>query len=96
MSFLTEDRGILELFDAGRFDRPEQRFIAVVTNWQTGEAEYCEKGKCDDIGRLHVFWRKTPSDRAPKRCLKASKTAAAFRRQLLLSKASDHKKTHDI
>lgn len=51
VGFLTEDRGILEPFDNDRFNRPEQRFIAVATNCLTGEAEYFEKGECNDILR---------------------------------------------
>ena len=49
VGFLTEDRGIIEPLDRDRFDRPEQRFVAVATNCQTGEAAYFEKGKCSDI-----------------------------------------------
>jgi len=49
ISFLLEDRGILEPFDEERFLRPEQRFVAVATNCWTGEPEYFEKGACDDI-----------------------------------------------
>ena len=51
VGFLTEDRHILEPFDQGRFDSPDQRFVAVVTNCLTGETEYHEKGKCEDIMR---------------------------------------------
>ena len=49
IGFLTEDRGILEPMDGERFDRPEQRFIAVATNCLTGEPAYFEKGICSDI-----------------------------------------------
>ena len=49
VSFLTEDRGVLEPFDEERFNRPERRFIAVTTNCRTGETAYFEKGKCSDI-----------------------------------------------
>lgn len=49
VGFLMEDRGILEPLDRTRFDRPEQRFVAVATNCETGEAVYFEKGKCGDI-----------------------------------------------
>ena len=49
VSFLTEDRGILEPLDKERFYRPEQRFIAVATNCLTGEPAYFEKGKCSNI-----------------------------------------------
>jgi len=49
VSFLTEDRGILEPLDMVRFNRPEQRFLAVATNCVTGTAAYFEKGKCSDI-----------------------------------------------
>ncbi len=38
-----------EAFNEERFMRPEQRFIAVVTNCDTGKTEYMEKGKCSDI-----------------------------------------------
>ncbi len=49
VGFLTEDRGVLEPLDRERFDRPEQRYVAVATNCETGEATYFEKGKCSDI-----------------------------------------------
>lgn len=49
VGFLTEDRGVLEPLDQARFDRPEQRFVAVATNCETGEATYFEKGQCSDI-----------------------------------------------
>ena len=50
VSFLTEDRGIIpEPLDEERFYRPEQRFIAVATNAETGEPTYFEKGHCHDI-----------------------------------------------
>lgn len=49
VSFLTEERGILEPLDEERFYRPEQRFVAVATNCLTGEPAYFEKGKCADI-----------------------------------------------
>ena len=49
VGFLTEDRGVLEPLDRARFDRPEQRFVAVATNCETGEATYFEKGRCSDI-----------------------------------------------
>ena len=49
VGFLIEERGILEPFDNDRFNRPEQRFIAVATNCLTGETSYFEKGKCSDI-----------------------------------------------
>ena len=49
VGFLTEDRGIIEPVDMERFNRPEQRYIAVATNCNTGKAEYFEKGKCKDI-----------------------------------------------
>ena len=35
--------------DEERFFDPDRRFVAVVTNIDTGEAEYFEKGKCSDI-----------------------------------------------
>ena len=49
VGFLTEDRGIYEPLDQERFNRPEQRFLAVATNCLTGEWEAFEKGKCSDI-----------------------------------------------
>ena len=49
VSFLLEDRELLEPFDEERFNRPERRFIAVTTNCLTGETAYFEKGKCSDI-----------------------------------------------
>ncbi len=49
VGFLTEDRGVLEPLDRARFDRAEQRFVAVATNCETGEPVYFEKGKCSDI-----------------------------------------------
>lgn len=49
VGFLTEDRSVLEPLDRARFDRPEQRFVAVATNCETGEATYFEKGRCSDI-----------------------------------------------
>ena len=49
VGFLTEERGVLEPLDRARFDRPEQRFVAVATNCETGAATYFEKGKCGDI-----------------------------------------------
>lgn len=49
VSFLTEDRGILEPFDIERFMRPEQRFVAVATNCLTGEPTYFEKDARTDV-----------------------------------------------
>lgn len=50
VSFLTEDRGIFkEPFNQERFDREEQRFVAVATSVTTGAATYFEKGHCSDI-----------------------------------------------
>ena len=51
VGFLTEDRGIIEPLDHARFDRPEQRFVAVATDCLTGKPTYFEKGKCKDIFR---------------------------------------------
>ena len=51
ISFLVEERGILEPFDETRFFQPERTFVAVATNCLTGEPEYFEKGKCPDIVR---------------------------------------------
>ena len=48
VGFLTEDRGILEPVDMERFERPEQRFIAVATNCLTGKPACFEKGRCGD------------------------------------------------
>ena len=49
VGFLTEDRGVLEPLDRARFDRPQQRYVAVATNCETGAATYFEKGRCGDI-----------------------------------------------
>lgn len=49
IGFLVEERGILEPFDFERFDRPEQRFIAVATNCLDGSISYFEKGRCSEI-----------------------------------------------
>lgn len=49
VGFLTEDRGVLEPLDRDRFDRSKQRYVAVATNCETGEAAFFEKGKCADI-----------------------------------------------
>ena len=51
VGFLLEDRGILEPFDWERFNRPEQRFLAVATNCRTGAATFFEKGSCSDINQ---------------------------------------------
>lgn len=51
VGYLTEDRGILEPLDEERFNRPEQAFVAVTTNCQTGRTAYFEKGACSDIKR---------------------------------------------
>jgi predicted patatin/cPLA2 family phospholipase len=40
--------GIVD-FDEQRFNSPDKRFIAAVTNCITGKTEYLEKGKCSDI-----------------------------------------------
>ena len=39
----------LEPFDYSAFETSPTRFVAVATNSITGEAEYFEKGKCEDI-----------------------------------------------
>ncbi len=39
----------LEPFDFDRFEASKQRFEAVVTRCKTGQTEYFEKGKCEDI-----------------------------------------------
>ncbi len=49
VGFLTEERGIYEPLDMERFSRPEQRFLTVATNCLTGEPEFFEKGRCEDI-----------------------------------------------
>ena len=49
VGFITEDRGILEPFDYERFYRPEQRFVAVATDCETGKPTYFEKGIFPDI-----------------------------------------------
>ena len=49
VGFVLEDRGICEPMDQERFNRPEQRFLAVATNCLTGEPEAFEKGKCADL-----------------------------------------------
>ncbi|MBQ6410967.1 MAG: patatin family protein, partial [Atopobiaceae bacterium] len=51
VGFLLEDRGILEPFDWERFNRSEQRFLAVATNCRTGAATFFEKGSCSDINQ---------------------------------------------
>ena len=38
VGFLTEERGVLEPLDQDRFGRQAQRFVAVATNCETGEA----------------------------------------------------------
>lgn len=47
--FMFEGYNEIEPWDRVWFERPEQRFIAVVTNCVTGKAEYMEKGHCTDI-----------------------------------------------
>ena len=49
ISFLTEERGILEPFDWERFNNTDRRFIAVATNCHTGRPTCFENKKCDDI-----------------------------------------------
>ena len=49
VGFLTEERGLFEPLNMGKFMDPRKRFIAVTTNCLTGEATYFEKGKCSDI-----------------------------------------------
>ena len=49
VGFMTEDRHIYEPLDQKRFYRPEQRYLAVATNCETGEAVAFEKGFCSDI-----------------------------------------------
>lgn len=59
-------------FDMERFMDPKRRFIAVVTNLETGKAEYMEKGKCSDIMKaiqasasMPVFSRAVEIDGVP-------------------------------
>lgn len=47
--FMFEEYDKIEPWDREWFERPEQRFVAVATNCETGKAEYMEKGKCSDI-----------------------------------------------
>lgn len=49
LGFLFEEQGLFEPFNAKRFNRPEQRFVAVATDCLTGEPAFLEKGKCPDI-----------------------------------------------
>ena len=49
VGFMTEDRNIYEPLDLKRFYRPEQRFLVVATDCETGEAVAFEKGRCSDI-----------------------------------------------
>lgn len=36
-------------FNSLRFDDPDRRFVVTVTNCETGEVHYCEKGSCSNI-----------------------------------------------
>lgn len=47
--FMYKDYNEIEPWDQKWFNRPQQRFVAVVTNCHTGKTEYIEKGKCKDI-----------------------------------------------
>jgi len=38
-------------FDHDRFDSPDRRFVVTVTDCETGEVIYCEKGQCEDMVR---------------------------------------------
>lgn len=49
LDFLLNDYEDIEPFNFERFDSDLQRFVVVATNCETGEAEYFEKGKCEDI-----------------------------------------------
>ncbi|MDO4475329.1 MAG: patatin family protein [Lachnospiraceae bacterium] len=49
LDFLLHDYNKVQPFNARRFGRKAQRFIAVATNCQTGETMYFEKGKCRNI-----------------------------------------------
>ncbi|SDB03767.1 patatin-like phospholipase family protein [Eubacterium oxidoreducens] len=44
-----DDKNDMEPFNKEVFDDPNRRFVAVVTNCDTGNAEYMEKGSCSDI-----------------------------------------------
>ncbi len=52
VSFLTEDRGVLEPLDEKRFMDPKRRFVAVATDCLSGKTAYFEKGNCADIGEI--------------------------------------------
>ncbi len=49
LDFLVHDLNEIEPLNEERFYSDLQRFVAVATNCETGEAEYFEKGKCEDI-----------------------------------------------
>ncbi len=49
LDFLISDLNEIEPLNEERFYSDRQRFVAVATNCITGEAEYFEKGKCEDI-----------------------------------------------
>lgn len=49
LDFLLNDYEDIEPFNKERFFSDLQRFVVVATNCETGEAEYFEKGKCEDI-----------------------------------------------
>lgn len=49
LDYLLEDYNDTEPLNGVRFYSDLQRFVAVATNCETGETEYFEKGKCDDI-----------------------------------------------
>ncbi|MCR4955270.1 MAG: patatin family protein [Lachnospiraceae bacterium] len=49
LDYLFQDYENIEPLNAERFYDEKRRFIAVVTNVETGQTEYMEKGKCSDI-----------------------------------------------
>ena len=48
VGFATDD-DIMEPLNTERFNRPEQRFVAVTANCATGKTAYFEKGHCSNI-----------------------------------------------
>lgn len=52
VDFLLHDINEKDPLDEERFNRPEQRYLAVATNCKTGRPEYFEKGKCDIMSAI--------------------------------------------
>lgn len=52
--FLIEDYDNLDPLNMDALNNPERRFLCCVTNCNTGEPEYFEKGKCEDIFKACV------------------------------------------